>query len=118
MQALNTHLGFVTELPVPSNLIGPLRAVEARELRRNDEDWSPDETSFAVVDGELVVDLEFSQDGRCRFVRTPDGCAHVQYLTRSRERGYVLEADWPVNMDDVETIARTIWTMIGQVIVA
>ncbi|NKR65334.1 hypothetical protein GS491_26340 [Rhodococcus hoagii] len=45
-----------------------------------------------------------------------DGQAHVQYWTWHHARQcHELEADWPVNLDDPNTTARTAWYLIAQV---
>lgn len=102
-----------SRVPAPEPIRAALQQLEDRQARESGLDEG---TPLRIVDGDIEIDLEYSPRSRFRFVVDEDGQAHVQYWTWHHARQcHELEADWPVNLDDPHTTARTAWYLIAQV---
>ena len=117
MEPLNTALlSDAARVPAPESIRAALQRLDAEQARAEGVDA---QTPMRILDDELEVALEYSPRSRFRFVVDEDGFTHAQYWTwcHAQER-HELEADWPVNLDDAETTARTLWQLIAQVHIA
>jgi hypothetical protein len=89
-----------------------------RFLHRLYAEPGSDDTAPAVriIHGDIEFGFNYGPTARIRLVRDHDGLDYVQYWHQDPATGtLVLQADWPANLADPDTAARTIWHLIEQV---
>ncbi|NKR53098.1 hypothetical protein GS481_02870 [Rhodococcus hoagii] len=119
MEPISAHqfddVDAATRIPAPVAIVDELRrmtAVDHRDLDLREEDVV---VPVRIIDDEIEVSLfNLAPGARTRFVEDRHGRAHAQYWTRQEDGTPFLQCDWPVNLDDIETTARTIWYLIVQ----